>query len=86
MGVVLVIVGGLIALGGLGCTIVILIEAFNDETWKGLVSLLVPIYLLYYAFAEFDHDHKWPIVLGSLFGSGLGGWVMGIGLGMMGGG
>jgi hypothetical protein len=83
MGIIIVIVGGVIALAGLICTIMILIEAFNDELWKGLLSLLVPLYLLYYAFAEYDHDYKWPIVLGSLFGSGLGGVIMSAGLSMM---
>jgi hypothetical protein len=50
----------------IGCAIVILIGAFQDEVWKGLVSLLCWLYLLYYALFEFDHDKKWGIVIGLL--------------------
>jgi hypothetical protein len=58
----------LAGLAGLGCTIFILIEAFRDALWKGLLSLLCGFYLLYYAFFDFEHDDKWLIVLGSMGG------------------
>ena len=84
MGMLVVALGGVIALAGLICTLIILIEAWQDEAWKAILGFLLPIYLLYYAFAEFEHDKKWPIIAGSLFGTGLGGVVMGAGLSMMG--
>lgn len=57
-----------LALVSLGCTIVILVEMFRDEIWKGLVGLFCGIYFLWYAVLEFEHDRKWPIVIGSLLG------------------
>ena len=59
----------------LGCVvahIIILIDAFKDEVWKGFVGLFCSLYLLYYAFIEFDHDKKWLIV-----GLWLGGGTLG---------
>jgi len=64
------IVGILLSLLGLVCAIIILIDAFKDAIWKGLVGLLCGLYLLYYAFVEFDHEHKWLIILGWLLGIG----------------
>ena len=50
------------------CSIIILIDAFKNEVWKGIVSLLCGLYMLYYAFAEFQHEKKWLIVLVWLLG------------------
>ena len=60
----------MLSLLGLVCAIIILIDAFKDAIWKGLVGLLCGLYLLYYAFVEFDHEHKWLIILGWLLGIG----------------
>lgn len=60
-----------------GCMLIILIDAFQDEIWKGVVGFFCGLYLLYYAIVEFSHEQKWLIVLGWLLGSALGG----IGLG-----
>jgi translocator protein len=59
----------LFALVGIGCAVVILIDAFKDAVWKGLVALLCGCYMLYYAFFEFDHEHKWLILLGWVGGA-----------------
>ena len=61
------------------CWLIILIDAFQNEIWKGVVGLLCSLYLLYYAIVEFDHQNKWLIVLGYLVGAvlsgvGLGNW------------
>ena len=72
MKMIFLLLGLVCALGGLACSIIILISAFKDAVWKGLVSILCGIYFLYYAFAEFDHEKKWTIVAGSLLGGGLG--------------
>lgn len=69
MAVLLLILGALAALGGLACTLFLLIEAFRDEVWKGSVGMLCGFYLLYFAIMEWEHDYKWPIILGSFGGS-----------------
>jgi uncharacterized membrane protein YjjB (DUF3815 family) len=56
------------SLGGLVCGIIILIDAFKNAVWKGLVSILCGLYFLYYAIAEFQHEKKWTIVGGALAG------------------
>lgn len=46
-----------------------LIDAFQDEWWKGLLCLLCPLYLIYYMFVEFEHEYKWQIILTYWIGS-----------------
>ncbi len=57
------------------CAIIILIDAFQDEVWKGLVGLLCGLYLLYYAIVEFDHPNKWLIIIGWLASGIIGGII-----------
>ena len=66
MQMVFTILALLISLAGLGCWIIILIDAFQNEIWKGIVCLLCGLYGLYYAFAEFEHEKKWLIVGGAI--------------------
>lgn len=54
------------------CWIIILMDAFKKEVWKGVVGLLCGLYLLYYAIAEFEHEKKWLIVLVWLLGVSFG--------------
>jgi len=61
------IIFGLVALV---CNIIILIDAFQNEVWKGILSLFCGFYLLYYMFAEFSHDKKALILAGSI-GAGI---------------
>lgn len=75
--------GGLLWIASLVCTIIILIDAFKNEVWKGIVGLICGLYLLYYAFAEFEHEKKWLIVLGSLLGGVIGSVFYVMGGGMM---
>lgn len=63
------------------CFIIILIDAFKNEVWKGIVSLVCGLYALYYAFAEFQHKNKGAIIAGWILGS-----LVGWGLIMAGGG
>jgi hypothetical protein len=51
-----------------GCWIAILINAFEDEVWKGIVCFFFWPYTLYFALVEFDHESKWLIVAGWLGG------------------
>ena len=53
----------IVGLAGLGCTIFILVEAFRDEIWKGVVGLLCGLYLLYFALFDWEHEWKWPLLL-----------------------
>ncbi len=61
------ILGAACAIGGLICWLIILIDAFKNEIWKGIVGLLCCLYLFYYALVEFQHEKKIPIILGWLF-------------------
>jgi hypothetical protein len=60
------ILGGILALASLAGSIYMLYEAFCDEVWKGFVSLLCGLYMLYWAIFEWEHDYKWPIFLGTM--------------------
>ncbi|MDR3687896.1 MAG: hypothetical protein P4L46_00860 [Fimbriimonas sp.] len=69
MHLLFVILGFIAGIVGTVCWVLILIEAFKDEIWKGVVFLLCGFYGLYYALFEFEHENKWPIVIGA-FGGG----------------
>ena len=58
---------GLLWLISAVCTIITLIGAFQDEVWKGILSLLCGFYWLYFILAEFQHEKKGLILVG-LFG------------------
>lgn len=64
------LIQGLLALVSFGCWLCILIDAFRNEIWKGVLGLLCGLYLLYYALFEFQHEQKLAIVLLALFGGG----------------
>ena len=64
---IFMILATVLSLGSFVCGIIILIDAFKNAVWKGIVCLVTcGLYMLYYAFAEFNHDKKWAIV---------GGWI-----------
>lgn len=75
----LTIIGYLFILGGAICSIIILIAAFQDELWKGIVGLLCGLYLLYFGIVEFQSPNKWPIVAGAFFGGSIGGLLIRLG-------
>ena len=53
----------LLSIVSLVCGIIILIDAFKNAVWKGIVCLVTcGIYMLYYAIVEFQNDKKWTIV------------------------
>jgi hypothetical protein len=49
MNILLTLLGAAFGIGGFVCGIIILIEAFKDEVWKGFVCLLCGFYMLWYA-------------------------------------
>ena len=86
MGTALLILGILASVASFVAWIVILIAAFKDEIWKGIVGLLCGLYLLYYGLVEFDADNKWTIVLIAILGGILGSVLTNMGLVAVGGG
>jgi hypothetical protein len=65
---ILIVLGLASLVTWVACIVTILIDAFNDAPWKGLLFFLCFLYGIYYAAFEFDHDQKWPIVLGATVG------------------
>ena len=84
MGTLLMIAGGLFYIVALVCGIIVLIDAFKNEVWKGVVCLVCGLYALYYMFAEFQHEHKVPIIVGALVGGIVGGGLFGYGASLAG--
>jgi len=76
MDILKLILASLFLVAGLIGSIIILIEAFRDEIWKGFVCLLCGLYFLYYAIFDFEHDNKWLIVLLSVGGSAIAGGIL----------
>ncbi len=72
MGMILTLLAIVAWIGGFACGVIILIDAFQDAIWKGIVSLLCGLYFLYYMLFEFEHDNKWMIVIGALAGGAVG--------------
>jgi hypothetical protein len=64
MGLLLLGLFGLLGLISAVCSIITLISAFQDEVWKGIVSLLCGFYWLYFIFVEFQHEKKGLILVG----------------------
>ena len=73
MGVLYVLLALLFLLAGLVGWIFLIVEAFRDEIWKGVVGLLCGLYLFYYAIFDWEHENKWPIVLLAFGGSAIAG-------------
>ena len=71
MNVLLELVAAITGLVSLICWIIILVDAFKDAVWKGLLFFLCGLYGLYYALFEFEHENKWAIVLVGLFGGAM---------------
>ena len=78
------LLGGICGIAALVCWLIILIAAFKDEIWKGVVGLLCGLYLLYYGIVEFNHPNKWPIVGIALLGSAIGSFLINMGGAMAG--
>lgn len=60
------ILGSILVLASLVCMIIILIDAFKNAVWKGILGFFCGLYLLYYAFVEFQHEKKGLIIAGWL--------------------
>lgn len=69
------ILGALFIVAAIVCQLIIVVDAFKNEVWKGILGFFCGLYLLYYAFVEYQADNKWVIVgvwiLGAVVGGGL---------------
>ena len=78
----LVYVGYLFALIGFVGAVIILIHAFKTSVGQGFLCLCVPFYILYYAFAKFQHPKKGLIIALFLGGTIIGGVLQQVGAAM----
>lgn len=76
MEIVKLLLAVIFGLAGLVAWIIILIEAFREELWKGLLGFLCGLYLLWFAIFDFDHEHKWLLVLLAFGGTGIAAGIM----------
>jgi len=75
MTVLMLIIGLPLLLISAVCSIIVLIDAFQNEIWKGLLYMFCSIYALYYIFAEYESEKK-GLILAGIFG----GAILGYGL------
>lgn len=72
MEAVFAILGLVCAIVSLVCVIIILIAAFKEGAGTGILCLCVPFYILYFAFARFEHPQKGLIIAGWIVGGIIG--------------
>ncbi len=60
------VLGILLQVVALGCFVPVLVHAFRRSLGTGLLVLCVPVYTPYYAFSQFEHRLKGPLVAGWL--------------------
>ncbi|MFL5318707.1 MAG: hypothetical protein ACJ790_03555 [Myxococcaceae bacterium] len=59
-----------LALVSAGAWLFIVIHAFQRSVGTGFLVMLIPFYLLWYAFSQFEHPQK-GIILAAFFGAGM---------------
>ena len=79
MEILKIILAAAFGIGGLIGAIIIIIDAFNDEIWKGFVCILCGLYMLYYSIFEFEHSDKWLIVLLAFGGGSIAAGILNLG-------
>ena len=75
MSVLLLILGVVFLLAGLASVILVLVAAFQDAWWKGLlvfIPCLGAFWWLYYVLFEYESDYKFGIAALALFGNAIG--------------
>ncbi|HZA14112.1 MAG TPA: hypothetical protein VE618_06435 [Myxococcaceae bacterium] len=63
---------------GFACSLFVIVHAFRRSVGTGFMVLCVPCYVVYYAFTQFEHPRKGPIVAGFLGCLSLGGVLQSI--------
>lgn len=59
---------GVLGLVAFVCALIIVVHAFKTSTGQGLLCVFVPCYILYFAFAKFEHKRK-GLILAGMIGS-----------------
>ena len=72
--------GGLLCLAAFVCAIIIVIDAFKAEAWKGILAFFCFLYLIYYAITEYNATNKWLILGGYVVCAILGNVLLRIGM------
>jgi len=72
---VLVILGCLFQLVAVACLVLVLRHAFQRSLGTGFMVLFIPIFTVYYGFAQFDHRQK-GLILAGAFGALIAGIVL----------
>ncbi len=60
------------------CSVFILVHAFQRSIGTGFMVLCIPCYILYYAFAQFEHPRKNLIIAGFFGGAVLAGALVAV--------
>lgn len=68
------------ALVALACAVLLLAHAFRRSVGTGVMVLLIPAYVLVYAFRQFEHPRKGLVVAAFVGASVLGAVLLGIAL------
>lgn len=51
----------LVGIASLVCYVIVIIDAFEDEFFRGLLCVVFPPYAWWYGWVEFEHEKKWLI-------------------------
>ena len=70
--------GALLTVIGFACSLVVLVHAFRRSLGTGVMVLCVPCYNLYYAFSQFEHPRKGPVLAGYIGCLMLGGFLLSV--------
>jgi len=62
-GMILLVTGCVFLLAAVVLHIIILVHAFKQDIPQGFLSLFVPFYIIFFAFARMDHARKWTLII-----------------------
>ncbi|HEY3779865.1 MAG TPA: hypothetical protein VGL56_02185 [Fimbriimonadaceae bacterium] len=71
MHLILLTIAGAVGVPGVVCWFLLLIDAFQNQIWKGAAGLWFGPYLLYYGIFEFKAEDKWFVVIMAFAGTSL---------------
>jgi benzodiazapine receptor len=70
--------GLLLTVVGFTCSLFVLVHAFRRSLGTGVMVLCVPCYNVYYAFSQFEHPRKGPLLAAYLGCLALGGFLLSV--------
>ena len=83
LGTIIFLAGSICALAAAVCWIIILLAAFQEDGYEGILCLCVPFYILYYAIARYEGEKKNLLIAVGLGCGILGGILQAAGSGLM---